>query len=170
MSKTKFPGNQNAPNRLNAALSQSFLDKRWSEPHKRLAHKSLFSKKNDYQKSFPEKKFCSKKFFFQSLSARGAGTETWCRSGVEAPYADNLWKKTSLIRNFFMENFLTIIFLNKLLWENCKKFDFDLTETCNGVWKIQFFAIISKTPQVFLKRFKAKLRLDWCFLFHCWFG
>ena len=170
MSKIKFPGNQNAPNRLNAALSQSFLDKRWSEPQKRLAHKSLFSKKKWLSKKFSRKKFCSKKIF-SKVCRRGA-QERKPGAGVEwkRPAPTTFGKKLLWTEIFFMENFLTTIFLNKLLWDKCKKFDFDLTETCSGVWKIQFFAIISKTPQVFLIRFKAKLRLDWCYLFHCWIG
>ena len=100
-------------NGLTAGLTQSFLDQRRSEPKKRLAHKSLFSKNKWLSKKFSRrKKFCSKKFFFQSLSARGAGTERKPKAGVEwrRPAPTNFGKKNFFERNFFFwKTFLTMI-------------------------------------------------------------
>ena len=87
-----FESSKNGKNELTAGLTQSFLDQRRSEPKKRLAHKSLFSKNKWLSKKFfRRKKFCSKKFFSKV-----------CRRPAPTNFGKKLfWTELFLLENFF---------------------------------------------------------------------
>ena len=92
------------------------------------------------KKVFQKKKVLFEKVFFQSLSARGAGTERKPKASVPALRACKLWKKTFSEQNFFLlENFFdNHLFLeNKLLW--AKRFCGSLQRLSRKDWESAAF-------------------------------